>query len=305
MNYLRHSARLLALFTIALLALTAPRTASAQRAADKFTILDFAAAAINNRGQIAGLIFENNFSHVSAIVYDHGVRTVFDVPGVQVTQPFGINDRGQVVGWYYNFGDSILHSFLYDHGVLTLLPELPGAVFGTTVTGINNRGQIVGFGTDGNFNSLGFVYDRGVFTTIEFPGSIVPGGLFGGTAPAGINDHGQIVGSWFDSISFNSHVFVYDRGVFTTLTDIPDAVFAGASGINNRGQIVGSYFSPDFTATHGFVYDRGVYTIIDFPGSSRTFLSGINDRGQIVGNYEDTNFNVHYFLLTRDGDHGD
>ena len=62
----------------------------------------------------------------------------------------------------------------------------------TRAFGINNAGQIVGiFTTLGGYR--GFLYDDGIFTTIE-----LPPGAASQNFPYGINNAGQIVG-YFDS----------------------------------------------------------------------------------------------------------
>ena len=63
--------------------------------------------------------------------------------------------------------------------------DVPGA-FGTSLTGINDTGQIVGF-FDNATGTHGFLKDGATFTTIDVPGANV-------TNAYGINDAGQIVG---------------------------------------------------------------------------------------------------------------
>jgi probable HAF family extracellular repeat protein len=54
----------------------------------------------------------------------------------------------QIVGYYY---DSLndQHGFMYDGATYTTVDE-PSGVSGTYATGINNRGEIVGYYLDGN-----------------------------------------------------------------------------------------------------------------------------------------------------------
>jgi uncharacterized membrane protein len=119
--------------------------------------------------------------------------------------------------------------------------DVPGSSF-TVASGINPRGQIVGFYPD-NIppKRHGFLYDAGAFTTIDVPGAIE-------TLPFAINPRGQIVGVYNDSSG--THGFLYDAGAFTTI-DVPGSSFTVASGINPRGQIVGEYF--DGIGLHGFL----------------------------------------------------
>jgi uncharacterized membrane protein len=151
----------------------------------------------------------------------------------------------------------------------------------------------------------GFLYDAGVFTTIDVP---FPGAY--STAVSDINDHGQMVGFYDDSTG--RHGFVYDKGVFTVF-DPPGAVFTpatpvppGLSGtqpysINNHGQIVGSYTTRTEDGAlvgRNFLYSAGVFTSIEVPGAISTAVRGINNHGQIVGRYIDSSDVDHGFVAT-------
>jgi hypothetical protein len=69
---------------------------------------------------------------------------VFDVPGAQTPETFGINDEGQIVGRFD--GATGTQGFLIDGGTFTSI-KVPGAA-GTHALGINNSGLIVGFFDD-------------------------------------------------------------------------------------------------------------------------------------------------------------
>src|SRR5262249_43370847 len=104
----------------------------------------------------------------------------------------------------------------------------------TGPNGINNVGQIVGFYDDISGGRHGFLYDRGIFISFDFPGSRL-------TAPTDINDDGQIVGVYVaDDDVLQS--FLLENGKFTTINvPFPNVIFTDVSGINNWGQIVGRY----------------------------------------------------------------
>ena len=200
----------------------------------------------NNRGQIVGDYFIG-YSPINlefhGFVYDNGVFSDFAMPGAINTTPLAINDWGQIVGIArVSFADSV--AFVYDNGVFTTFQ-----VQGTTPfpTGINNRGQIVGyFYKNGIYR--GFIYDDGVFKVLDGP---VAGTT--STFVTGINDRGQVVGYAY-APNQGYYSFRYDRGVFT-LINPPAEAFGGVSvlGINNRGAIVGYYFDTTLFAIVGFV----------------------------------------------------
>src|SRR5438874_7158943 len=85
--------------------------------------------------------------------------------------------------------------------------DFPGAD-GTSASGINERGQIVGGYFDPiNKKNRGFLLDDGNFTSIDFPGAVV-------TQAISINARGQIVGGYSQSNGFGSpfHGFLLDNG---------------------------------------------------------------------------------------------
>jgi uncharacterized membrane protein len=110
-----------------------------------------APSGINNVGQIVGFYLDNNVTdlfpngHAHGFLYDNGFFTSFDIPDASTTLPMDINDRGQIVGVYAdNVNIDIAHTFLFENGRFTTINvPFPGVIF-TDVSGINNRGQIVG-----------------------------------------------------------------------------------------------------------------------------------------------------------------
>ena len=145
--------------------------------------------------------------------------------------------------------------------------------------GINNAGVLVGnyLTVDGNLD--GFIFQKGLFSDIIFPGvtSDDRGAL------SDVNDLGQAVGAFTDGETGILHSFVRSKsGHFTLLPDAPDAVLTEAAGINNAGDIVGFYRDADFVP-HGFILRGGVLSTYDHPDSTRTILTRINELGQITG----------------------
>ncbi len=138
---------------------------------------------------------------------------------------------------------------------------------------------------DSSGHEHGFLDSGGVYTTLDFPGSI-------GTFAQAINDSGQIVG-WYGSGS-SSHGFLDSGGVYT-LIDFPGSTSTFAQFINDSGQIAGNY-DDSGGQVHGFLYSGGAYTTLNFPGTQGgTVVDGINASGQIVGVYTDSS-GQHGFL---------
>ena len=107
----------------------------------------------------------------------------------------------------------------------------------TAANGINNRGQITG-GAGPIEARVGFVLDRGRFTTFSVPGAQV-------TLAYGINDQGQIVGHSLSSLTVPTPSgFLRDARGRLTAINRPGVAATAPFDINNRGQIVGVAGNP-------------------------------------------------------------
>jgi hypothetical protein len=155
----------------------------------------------------------------------------------------------------------------------------------------------------------GFVFERGVVTTIDHPDAkripATPDAVTG-TEIGGINDRGDMLGAYERPDGVVPH-FVLDRkGRFVELEAPPGRGGPGLTyetlDINNRGEIVGYYNDDQGFTTTGFLRTRtGRYVDIEVPGAQLTGPVKLNDRGQVVGLYVD-DAGVHGFLW-EDGDH--
>jgi len=220
-----------------------------------------------------------------------------------------IDNKGQLVG--NNFaGDG----FLVDKRQRTTEIRCPGDVSdntSTTVSAINNAGQLVGSCSDGE-RVNGFVRNKkGKIVLINYPDS-------DGTVVLGINDLGQVVGQYW-GFAFGEglqrfHGFVFDDGVYTTL-DAPfdEAMFTTLSAINNAGQIIGTYLHHrpgssdinDYDSEVAFLYENGNFSLLEFPDTrprflccgAATFPMDINNLGQVIGATYDGEGNRQFFLF--------
>jgi uncharacterized membrane protein len=113
---------------------------------------------------------------------------------------------------------------------------------------VNNAGNVTGFNLTSATTSEGFLDKSGVFTFLQFPGSVF-------TQALGIDNTGQVVGSYVDAAG-NTHGFIYNIAT-NTYTEIDDPNAVGpmgtvVNGINDNGQIVGFYVDAGGN-TDGFV----------------------------------------------------
>jgi hypothetical protein len=188
------------------------------------------------------------------------------------------------VGIY--LGPGYFESFLDTHGKFTTIADpiavtnggpvgsggIPFSGGGTFASGINNKGQIVGYYIDSVGASNGFVDTDGRFTTIDDP-------LGSDTAVRGINDLGEIVGSYYDATRGTPACpnlispcgrdgFLDVNGIFTTI-DVPGYDYTALTGINDKGQIVGFYVD-SANVEHGFLA-----TPVPEPASLASLMSGL------------------------------
>jgi len=159
---------------------------------------------INNRGQVVGHSRLNVHELAEAFLWNDGIFTSLDIPGVLVVgrgrESMGINDRGQVVGTCQNQTPPGTHGFLIERGVATLIDIPVPGVTATYASGINNSGQIVGSYFDAN-GEHGYLRNaNGTFTLIQAPN-------VSGIEPVRLNDRGDIVGMFSAGGKFHGFLF--------------------------------------------------------------------------------------------------
>jgi probable HAF family extracellular repeat protein len=254
---------------------------------------------INGAGQIVGnaqITAGDIFSAFHAFLYSGGQMLDLGTLGGSLSEAWGINDAVQIVGDAMLTGNSASHAFLYSGGQMLDLGTLSG--FGNSVAeGINNHGQVVGYGQNGTITHA-FLYSGGQMIDL---------GTLGGSSSTayGINNSGQITGQ--SQITGNSayHIYLYFRGQMRDLGTLGTSPETWAFAINNLGQIVGQADIPASNiGTHAILYSGGkIHDLNDLlaPNSGWILASakGINDRGQIVGyGFGPLPNGPHAFLLT-------
>jgi probable HAF family extracellular repeat protein len=285
------------------------------------------ATSVNSKGQVAGFYFSPAYDGtVYGFFWDPttGVKTVGQIVWGNNGASILINESGVVASvdtsgnvfrWTLGGGIENLGTTGYDaYGA-------NGFSGGTTVTGINAHGDIVGNSGSGSAGfGVSFFADgsASTLTLLTSPGdSVYPsisvqnqGGLE--INVSAINDSGVVVGTYWD-VSYlwegyaisqggffnagvhNSHAFKWSQaGGFTDLGNLgvsylvpgaPATFAASALAINNSGTIVGYGFPP--TGGYApFVYGPGS-GLTQLPGlysgDNEASATGINNDGVVVG----------------------
>ena len=259
--------------------------------------------AINNRGQIAGDFYTDDFV-IHPFLWENGVATDLGSlgPAGHQSHALALNDSGSVVGWSATLNGTTW--FRYEDGQLAALPGQAWA--------INDRGSVAGDALYANgervdlhggeavtalaLNNLD--HAAGLFPTPPFHeraffynGQFVDLGSFGGPRAAGlsVNERDHVVGRMFDT-QFNFQPFLYDGTSIINLgTAMHESHIAGgvANAINNRGDIVGTDNDTAREPVMGWVGRPGNLTSLNtllVDGSCFFMIDAIdiNDSGAIV-----------------------
>ncbi len=286
-----------------------------------FTISFSSSAAINNRGQIAGITSVNGVIE-PAIYQKHGQVTVLPslgavgAGGAQTAQAEAINNRGQVVGSAYVPGSPYQHAVLWSDGRITDLGALGAYSYASS---LNDSGEIVGTTASGksptgDWLQVPFLYANGAMIDL---------GQLGLDYALDINNKGQIVGSMLvgSGSELRLQAALLDHGTVFNIHIL--GLQSAALALNERGQIVGYFQFQSGTqshcdpstgqctehpvyADHPFLYDdQGVMTDLNalLPSDSGwelQYATDINNRGQIVG-WGLHDGNTRAFVLTPHG----
>jgi hypothetical protein len=165
-----------------------------------------------------------------------------------VTEILGINDQQFGVGYFVNtLGVKIPFEVSIPFQKFVALKP-PGAK-DAAATGINNAGDIVGWGSTGS-ELDGYFVRVGVYYTLEYPGATT-------TVALGINSHDHVVG-YYANASGPKHGFILtdpqggSQQVWRTI-DAPNAPNGTVvTGVNDSDDISG-YYVDSSGVQHGFV----------------------------------------------------
>ncbi len=212
-------------------------------------------------------------------------------------QLLGINSANQIAG-YFGIGSKTHpnkgYTIVPPYGQANYTSEnFPGS-FQTQVTGLNNKGDTVGFWANKAGTQRGFVEWNGAFTSYSDPNTPhVTGSM---NQLLGINDAGIAVGFYVDANGVNHPVKLNQAtGHFTTIKHAGIGSNSFATGINDAGDITG--YTMNNSGTYGWLLKSGHVTTFQFPGNLPTMALGISQSDEIVGSFVDSAGDTHGFTL--------
>ena len=156
-----------------------------------------------------------------------------------VNQLLGVNDSDLAVGFYT---DSQGNNHGYDYSIKTrIFRDISVSGEGATsvtATGIDNRGDIVGFFTGTGGEQDAFLRSSGGKQTIlAYPGASM-------TQAFGVNDRGEVVGTYTTGSGNSAQTFGFTwtaSGSFKTVSDPSGVGTTTVNGVNDQGDLVGFY----------------------------------------------------------------
>ncbi len=226
--------------------------------------------------------------------------TIDNAADVTFNQLLGINNGGVIAGY---FGSGAAdhpnkgYRLLLRYGQPYYANEnFPGSVQ-TQVTGLNDKGDTVGFWSSMNTtnmvnNNFGFYELNGhKFHTVQFPTGD------NASPPVdqllGLNDHDIAVGFYTNGqgnnrgYTYNINTKQFSRVLVPGYPSGTAGPSLTAAAINNHGDVAGFYVDRNGTTDAFLARKHGKFLTLDYPGASATQAFGVNDRDEVVGAYTD------------------
>jgi len=247
----------------------------------------------------------------------YSFTTLNSAKDLTFNQLLGVNNSGVIAG-YYGSGAAGHPNKGYElfprYGQGNYASEnFPGSTQ-TQVTGLNDRGDTVGFWSSMNTaslanNNFGFYkLNGGGFHTVKFPTGD------NANPPVnqllGINNHDVAVGFYANGGGSNrGYTYNINTKQFTrvqvpgypTGTAGPSTT---AAAINNNGDVAGFYTDKKGNTDAFLAVNHGRFRTLDYPGASATQAFGVNDHDEVVGVYTDGSGSaatMHGFTWTPNG----
>jgi len=216
--------------------------------------------------------------------------TSITLPGFE-GELVGVNKQGDIVG-----SNSPVNTFIHPEQGFEILANGYQAIIIdplgpnlTTLTNINDKGEMAGWFYDGNFIH-GFTRSTaGDFTSYDL---FTPTVRNTGTQVRAFNNFGDLGGRTIGMLPSDVAFLTVGNNV-STFTYLGSETFVSA--INNHRDAAG--FALVAGLSRGYVRAAdGTMTAIDFPGAKSTGVLAINDHGDVAGDWTDFSNVIHGFV---------
>jgi hypothetical protein len=198
----------------------------------------------NGQSRIVGFSAINPGFDDQPILWDHGVRTLLDLPaGFSFGEALGMNTRGDIVGVAWDVGFNNLGAWKRNGlGAPTRIDLLPGHV-ANQLNDINPLGLAVGVSLRGDGAQFAMTWQNGVSTALANPPGVVDCVL------VCVGRFGDAVGIGTELATGNPEAIYFDGAGLQRLDDVLDSSGLGwnllvANEINSSGAIAATGITP-------------------------------------------------------------
>jgi probable HAF family extracellular repeat protein len=230
-----------------------------------------AAAAINERGQVAG-VSSLAGPEQHAFVWENGKMRDLGTLGGRHSFAWDINERGQVVGGAQDDQGRTRAVIWSGTGPAQDLGVLEGGEASFAIA-VNERGQVAGFSQTLDGETHAVLWDAGK--------AIDLGTLGGGFSYAiDVNERGEVLA--MSTTPTGHRAFVWRDGQRTEVGPA-EATWSSAFDLNDKGQVVGSAPLGDEARLVGYRWSPGGPTDTFGLGGDIVIVSAINEAGDAAG----------------------
>jgi len=176
---------------------------------------------VNDRGQVLGMVVDQDWTSMHGAVWSHGRMTPIGRLGGPDTTVRAINDRGEVIG----FSDG--HPFLWADGRMRNLLAGTGATTGFA-RALDDRGVVIGEADS-----------RAAMWTADGMRYLTPPGYYG--EALWVNTRGDVAGAMRPGTGPEDQpdLLFRRRGAAISYYGAPDGTTAGAIGLDDHGRLIG------------------------------------------------------------------
>jgi len=238
---------------------------------------------VNDSLQVAVKSWDADGAQPAYWEFSSGLLKITLAPDTILADVVALNDSETFVGSASTMNETIASRWRATQG-MELLGDLPGGFNLSRARGINDAGQIVGWSSSANTETIpgeeAFIWDEvnGMVGIGDMPGISFSSDAYD------INDNGVVTGI---GTTFNGHeAFIWtEADGFTPLGFLDgQSGFSRGFAINNLGQVVGDTNSSN--GREAFLWDQanGMIGLGDLPGGIfHSEAADINNIGHVVG----------------------